>query len=169
MTADKSLAYITILFSAFFLIFSLQLPFGNLNNIEAGGWPSVILMLLLIMGVILLVKTIYQERQEKKVLTDGNNEKEQLGREAVNTSKKHLIIAAILLVYIFGIKYLGFSLATPIFIAVLAFTLGMKSWIKLLFISLISTACFTYLFAVVLGIPFPRGIGVFRDLSLLLY
>ncbi|MGE7544403.1 tripartite tricarboxylate transporter TctB family protein [Sporosarcina newyorkensis] len=169
MTANKSLAYITILFSAFFLFFSLRLPFGNLNNIGPGGWPSVILGLLLIMGVILLAKSIYLERHEKKVIANQNNEEEQIIEVADNTSKKHLVLAFMLLIYIMGIKYIGFLLATPLFIGILAFTLGMKNWIRLLLTSIIGTAFFIYLFAVLLRIPFPRGIGFFREWSLLFY
>lgn len=169
--ANLVLSTITILFSLFFLFQSLKLPFGNAANIGAGGWPTMILILLLCMGVYLLAKTIVKM---KTLQTNNHGELPEDKENVILEPKilfphKHWSTSGIILLYIIAISYLGFLLATPLFIFGMSLFLGMKGWFKLISVSLLTSISLVYVFIILLSIPLPRGMGVFRQLSLLFY
>ncbi len=171
MKANVVLSIITIVFSIFFLIQSLKLPFGTSTNIGAGGWPTIILILLLFMGLFLLVKSLVQMKAVKRAghheqtVTD---EKESFEPDVV-FPYKHWITSIIILLYLIAISVLGFVVATPLFIFIMALIMGMRHWGKLAATSLISSALFIYVFTILLSIPLPRGVGIFRSISLIFY
>jgi hypothetical protein len=164
MSSQLIFPVISILFSLFFLILALLLP-DSPTGIGPGGWPSVILGLMLTLSVILLYKTIMSQKQE-------NNSKEVTAEQehpVPSHSYRHWLVFGLSFLYFFLMQYIGFILATPIYIIVTARILGMQVWLKLIIIALLSSALITYLFAIMLMLPLPRGMGIFRTFSLLFY
>jgi putative tricarboxylic transport membrane protein len=73
------------------------------------------------------------------------------------------------LLYTAGMQYLGFLVATPLYMAGFMAVLGMRRWTYLVMSSIAVTLILNFLFIQFLFIPLPKGVGVFRDISLLFY
>lgn len=91
-------------------------------------------------------------------------EEDEMGR-----NDKHVLVAGLLVLYFLGVQYIGFVLATPVFVIVLARMLGMKKWSILVPASLLFSIFVIYLFPILLSIPLPRGVGIFREINLWIY
>lgn len=155
---------LSTLFSLFFLIMALLLP-KTPQGIGPGGWPSVILGLMLILSLLLLIKTY---RSHQQVGADQEVKEEQ-GEHVTSRSYRHWLVLGISVLYFFLMPYIGFVVATPLYLIAVARLLGMTGWLKIICLSIICSAFFIYLFAITLMLPLPRGLGLFRTLSLLLY
>lgn len=155
---------IIVIASILLLFPALTLPFMNDNGVlGAGGWPTAILLLLLILGTVLIIRS-YREKQ-------NNSEPEPKSSNATANSngQKHWKIAFILALFICCIPILGFILSLPLFVVSSVWLLGMHKKINLALTTILTSGFFIYLFIILLQIPFPRGIGIFRELSLLVY
>ncbi|ADC50550.1 TctB transporter component [Alkalihalophilus pseudofirmus OF4] len=156
-----------VVFSMFFLIQSLKLPIGTSSNIGAGAWPTTVLLLLMSLGIILLVKS---SKKMKALQYRGEVETQDRGDVIeIKFPRMHLIVTLLIFSYVLSINILGFLTATPFFIFILAFLLGMSNWIKLIITALSSSFVIVYVFTIVLNVPLPRGVGIFRAFSLLIY
>jgi putative tricarboxylic transport membrane protein len=71
--------------------------------------------------------------------------------------------------YALGMQYLGFLVATPLYIAGFMAVLGMRRWTYLVVSSIAVTLILNILFIQFLFIPLPKGVGIFREISLLFY
>jgi len=73
------------------------------------------------------------------------------------------------LVYILVMPWIGFILATLIYILAFALALGERRRWVLAVSPVLVTAVIIGVFAKFITIPFPKGIGVFADFSRLFY
>ena len=160
--ANIRLSIMTIVFSCFFLIFSLALPPSRTTEgIGPGGWPTTILVLMLILGILLLIKGIRERNQSTA------QEKKDSAPEV--HPFRHWVITGITALFILCIPIFGFVITLPLFLVTVALILGMKRKVSAISFSLISSALFIYLFTHVFQVPLPRGTGIFRSFSLLFY
>lgn len=172
MNQNIVFSIMTIIFSSFFLIFSLQLPASkSTEQIGPGGWPNFILSLMLILGIILLIRSIVENKKKKSDLTNGN----ELTDENVQETKpkqlefitRHWFVVALIVFYFIMMPLLGFFVSTFIFILLITWLLGMKRWIYILITALVSSLTFTFIFATLITLPLPRGVSIFHELSIL--
>jgi hypothetical protein len=63
----------------------------------------------------------------------------------------------------------GFAIATPISMGIFMWITGYRKKVMLGVIPLGITVVFLLLFVKITYIPFPRGVGIFRSFSFLLY
>lgn len=175
MTGNIVLSIVSILFALFYLVISFtQLP-PSTSPITLGprAWPVVILSLMVIMGIILFIRTLNEKRKstvndEENLLAQSEKIEEEFAVEEVHKTK-YLIISGILLLTLLAMSYLGFIITAPIMLIAVALIIGIKRWIPIVVASIIGTACLTYLFPILLSIPLPRGVGIFKSLSQLFY
>lgn len=71
--------------------------------------------------------------------------------------------------YILGVGLIGFTLATPIFMAIFMYVTGFRKKIMIAVVSLGTITVFLLLFVKITFIPLPRGYGIFRSISYLVY
>lgn len=174
MKSNIVLGVITILFSVFFLIYTLQIPEARSSSIIGpAGWPTIILTFMLIMGILQIVKSV---RETKKVTnkseedTSLNEELPQVeGKDNEKVSGSHWYVLAAIALYILLLPIVGFLVVTPILFLFLAWLFGMRKKIHLISTTLVSYIIFILLFIYALNIPFPRGIGIFRTISFWIY
>ena len=163
----------TMVFSCFFLIFSLALPRAN-EGIGPGGWPTAVLSLMFILGGALLIRVHKDEKKKSEAAElpsscgSDKTEKQDVSTENCRPHR-HWVVAGVIFLYFFTMQYLGMMIVTPIFIIVMALVLGMRNWIAILMTALLSTAVFIALFANVLSLSLPRGMGIFRSFSSIFY
>lgn len=173
MTGNLILSITSILLAIFLLIFSLQLPPSSSEiTFGPGEWPNLILSLMILMGVSLLIKTIRQKgkasiNEKENVFESKDEEDVEFGEEVYKT--RYLWVLGVMFLYILALSFVGFVLSTPFLLAAVTIIMGMRKKVPILLISTIGSACLIYIFPILLNITLPRGIGVFRNISLLFY
>lgn len=172
MRGNYILSFITIIFSLFFLFVAFQLPEANSTTVVGPtGWPVSLLVFMLGMGIVLLFQTYIQAKRHGSSgsIADDHESTDQKISANKNVKHRHLYILASIAIYVLLLPILGFVIVTPFLFFYLAWLLGLGKVLKVACISILSHIAIISLFIYVLGIPFPRGIGVFRSLSFLIY
>lgn len=172
---ERILSVSTIVFAAFFLTMSLQIESRADSAIGPASWPTALMVMMLILGITLTFNVFKKNKKNKKntTLENGNLKSEEKvitddEEELVYPSRFYYILL-LLIVYIIALYFIGFIFSTLILITVATLLFGMKKWRNRLITAIASTAGFIILFPVLLSLPFPRGVGIFRDISLLFY
>ncbi len=74
-----------------------------------------------------------------------------------------------MLVYVLLLGIVGFVVLTPIWVAGYMYVVGIRRWKTLIPSAVILSAFVIVIFPVLFLVPLPRGIGIFRTISLLVY
>lgn len=151
-----SIAIITL--SVFLFYDTFSIPVEESNEIGPTLWPRILLTVLFIFGITLLIQSLYHLKKES-----GSDEENQVD------PFKFWSFLTIIILYIPALIYLGFIIATPIFIFIMTSLAGMRKILLLILTPLIGTAVVTFIFPVLLQISMPRGVGVMREVSYLFY
>lgn len=149
-----------ILFASIYL-FIVTGNFKQGSAIESFGaafWPRLLLELLIILSVCQLIVFLKQLKDKESKQSSPLMGEKVMARTA-------LIIAG----YIFTISYIGFILASLLFVPIFLLNLGIRKVVPLIGTPVILTGFVYLLFIKVMYIPLPRGIGIFRLFSLIFY
>lgn len=143
-----------------------QIGRGRAGEIGSGFWP-----LLALSGCALLsgVRLIYCLRREGPESSDGRREKEQASGTTQVRHNAVLLTMVSFLAYLVAIPWIGFILATLLFVPAVSASLGERRWGVLAVSPFVLTAVIVAVFAKFITIPFPRGVGVFAAFSRLFY
>ena len=162
-----------MLFAAVFFVMAMQIPPPHVDTPLAGTfWPAIALTILFICSGIEMIRLL-REPLEKREATAREAEKkiallqESMGEKA----DKRLLIFGFFVsfFYIFFVYYSGFMITTPIFMVIYMWVTGYRKRIGLVVIPIVTIAVFLLLFVVVTYIPLPRGVGIFKEISVLIY
>ncbi len=162
MQAERIIPILLTIFSAFFLVMSLQIENRSSTFIAPGTWPAVLMLLMLILSIVDLIRSF------RKSNTTVKEEVEDDEDSLIYPAKFFILIGA-LAIYTFILGYAGFVVSTLLIIFILTLLFGMKNWLNRLATSVASTAAFIIIFPILLSTPFPRGVGIFRTISSLFY
>ena len=123
------------------------------------AWPTMLGVLTILLLVIHIL-SLLRKRNEPGALTLT-----KWSLKEVVTSK--LFLGALcLFVYISLLEYIGFLIATPLFILSYPTLLGQQSWRVKMAAMVLATLALYFLFSAVLQVPLPRGYGIFRGISM---
>ena len=145
----------------FYLFEAMQLP--NIDNtvdiLGASGFPQIIGILALL--VLLVIS--YRVVREKKVV--------QISLFNVRLQEGRLLLVNIFLLagYIALLSILGFAVSTLLYLFIAPTSFGYSKWRLLTFFSVVGSLVLVSVFGSVFYVPLPRGIGLFRELSYLVY
>lgn len=131
------------------------------SAVGPGGWPRAMLAGLAAFSFLLLLSEFNEWRLNREV---ENGE----ARESNGSTVLALVGVAVILGYGFSIPYIGFALATFLFIATWC-VLGRIRPLTILLVSGIGTVVLLYMFVALAKMPLNRGTGVFNELSIALY
>lgn len=124
-------------------------------------WPTIVLGALMILGVIVSVGTARKITREKAWAAP---------LMAMDRGTLRLFAAiALILGYLTLIHVTGFILITPPFMVLFMLLLGEKSKGWMAGVSVGMTVVIVILFTKAMYVPLPRGVGLFRNFSLLFY
>lgn len=152
-----SIALILFNIYCFFLVGS-ESPAPTLTELGAAFWPKIIITLM----IILLIINVIKQLKERK-----NHPKETIN--LVEFFKSKLFIGMILISFMaISIPYIGFITGCFLFLVMYAVLLGERNILKLILNSLIITFILYIIFQGLLDIRLERGIGIFRNLALML-
>ena len=79
------------------------------------------------------------------------------------------ITIAFMLAYAFLLEIVGFVVLTPIWVAAYMLAIGMRRWGWLIGATIVFSAFMVVVFPRLMLIPLPRGIGIFREISFLVF
>jgi putative tricarboxylic transport membrane protein len=128
---------------------SLRLGLGTLNSPEPGLFPFLTGSLLVLVGVILTVSITYQRHRSKGARPETS------GIKLTHTGVVTLIL---LFIYASLLGFLGFILATFLFLFGLFKIMDPRRWVTPLITSALTVTVSYLVFCVWLRINFPKGI-----------
>ncbi len=145
----------------FFMVESINLPAGeNPNDIfGASGFPEILSILALIVLVFITVTVL---KEKKKINIPMFDLRSEDGRK--------LVVSVLLLAgYVALLNFLGFCIATLMYLFSGAVAIGYRKWVTLAIFSVVTTAVLVAVFGSVFYVPLPRGVGILRELSYMIY
>lgn len=139
---------------------------------NAGTWPRLVAIVLFALSFILILANklfpdFMAPKKEKEVIE--KLEKEETPPQTASSKRHALSFLAVFLLYLVLIVPLGFPISTLLFGAacILCLDMGKMSIGKGLVWSTGVSCLIIFLFCRVLYLPLPRGMGFFRDLTLM--
>lgn len=169
---DMIFSALTISFSVFFLLMSLNIQTPMYSSITGPTtWPRILLIVMLLISIQILFSSIRKVKAMRKEEMDVEDHSGKFHGKGLKNIYKQVYFRILLyiFIYIFALKYIGFMLTTFFLIIAIGAELGLKKCSHLLILGLVCDVLVVYIFAMVLDIPIPRGAGIFRELALLIY
>jgi putative tricarboxylic transport membrane protein len=152
MPALRALPVISLSFlvvGGAYLIESLHLPLGPAAQPGPGLFPLLVGIAMVAFSLRLFIQSLKTE--------EGPAEKEDPFPKGKDLQRV-VVIAGTLIFFAVFLNILGYGVCSAVLIGAVLRLLGLKSWAKILLISVL-TAAFSYLlFASVLEAPLPRGV-----------
>jgi len=171
MKRDESIFIVVLMaFFVFMLFNSLGLhQIRRFGEMGSGFWPILILSLAVLLSLVLLFGSFLQYRKEKsktpkmRVMPGGGDS------DLKNRRKKLALSVIFLLIYILLMSWIGFLASTLLYVFAFIYALEERRKPVLFLSPFLVTAIVVVVFAKFLGIPLPKGVGVFAALSRLFY
>ena len=170
---ERLLTGFFMLFAAVFFVMALQITPPRVDTPLVGSfWPGMALALLFVCSLIEFIRLLRQTKEERKTKEMIDRKKKQALQEAMGEADNRTLLifgGVIVFFYIIVVHYVGFLITTPVFMAAYLYVTGYRNKVMLVAAPLLATAVFLLLFVVATYIPLPRGIGVFKEISVLIY
>ena len=144
-----------------YLFQALQMPGfdDSLDLLGANGFPQLLGFLALMVLLAISVMKIRSKNQNALVLLDIRSPEGILV----------LVNMGLIGIYILLLNILGFTVSTLLYLFIAPTTFGYTKWKLLAVFSLFGAAILVGIFGIVFYVPLPRGIGMFREISYLIY
>jgi hypothetical protein len=160
---------IVILFAIFFLVLTPQIKITNASfTIGPRTWPYILLILMLILSAFGIISSFVKSKKTKATETTEDTEDKQPERTMFKLSIPMVCLLSVVL-YVSLLNAIGFILSSLLFLFGITFLLGERKKVNAFIFSIVTTTVFVFLFSTILNIPLPRGMGIFRQISLLFY
>lgn len=134
---------------------------------DTAFYPRLLAGIIVFLAILLIIATLRNKAAGRPDL-DDETEEEQREREMSPLEKEtqhdrvqprtQLLIAAILVAYVYLLDVIGYLVLTPIFMIVLFRLLKIKNWLATISLAIASSAVLYVFFSVFLDVIFPRGI-----------
>ncbi|MBM4333786.1 MAG: tripartite tricarboxylate transporter TctB family protein [Deltaproteobacteria bacterium] len=131
-----------------YLAKSLELPMGSAARPGAGLYPLLVGIALIVLSVSFLI----QSYQAKETQPD-REESFPKGKDR----QRVVAVAAALFFFVLFLNPLGYLICSIALMGAILRLLGLRSWGKIVFISIVTAGLSYYLFFSILGVPLPRG------------
>jgi hypothetical protein len=146
-TVNILVAIVLILFGGYYSYLAFALPDRNLpNTLGSSFMPWLLVSILFGLSLLLMINALLRKTAEN--CDYRISPKEGLGI---------LVLGIIIILYISSLTYLGFLLATPIFLAVLMMLTGSRGWKEILIASVLITTGIYLFFQKIFQIILPAG------------
>lgn len=159
---------IVIIFATFFLASTPQIQSTNQSFIIGPKtWPYILLILMIFLGLYGIISTLIKSKVMKSEQITSEEEAEPV-RKIFKLSIP-IISLLVVIIYVLLLNIIGFIFSTILFLYGITLLLGTKKQTTAILFAIITMAIFVILFSVLLQIPLPRGLGIFREFSLFFY
>jgi len=135
-----------LLLGGVYLIGSLQIPLGSADQPGAGVYPLLIAITLIAFSFPLFTHSLRKglPKEQGEAFPKGKN------------LKRVLSVASALIIFAVLLKPVGYGICSAGLMGAILKLLGLKSWGKIIPISIL-TAAISYYFFFFLDVPLPRG------------
>jgi putative tricarboxylic transport membrane protein len=152
-------------FFLFMLLNSFKLhEIRRFGEMGSGFWPILILALASVLSAILLFSPLLKRKDP-----GGKDTEESPSPGSIASRKRarnNVILSSLAtLFYIFAMQWVGFAVATLLYFFAFIVILGERRKWVLIFSPPLVTVFILVVFSKFIAIPFPKGIGVFAELS----
>ena len=156
---------VILVFFLFMLLESFKLQeIRRFGEIGSGFWPILILALASLLSAILLISSL-MKRKEKGGKEAGEFSSPESIASRTRARRIVVISSVATLAYIFAMQWIGFALATLFYVLAFIVILGERRKWVLVFSPVLVTVFILVVFSKFIAIPFPKGIGIFAELS----
>jgi putative tricarboxylic transport membrane protein len=131
-----------------YLFDNSRLPMGSAAKPGAGLFPLLVGVVLLGLSLALFFWSL-----KNKDISEKDQEPFPVGKDR----RRVLSVGAALALFVVLLKPLGYGLCGAALMAAILRFLGLRSWGRILLISLATAAISFFLFDTLLGVPLPRG------------
>jgi len=157
---------IILVFFLFMLVDSFKLhEIRRFGEMGSGFWPILVLATAALLTAFLFFSSLRKRKKGDQVETP----KEPPSPEEVASRKSGrkivVLCSLVTLIYIFAMQGIGFALATLLYVAAFIIVLGERRKWVLLVSPVLVTVLILVVFSLFIAIPFPKGMGIFADLS----
>jgi putative tricarboxylic transport membrane protein len=170
---ERVLTGFFVVFAAVFFVLAMQITPPRVDTPLVGSfWPGLALAILFVCSSIEMIRLLRQTKAEREAKAAANEKKTMALHETMGEEEnRNLLIFGgfISFLYIFLVYYIGFMVTTPVFMAIYMYVNGYRNKVMLVVAPILAIAVFLLLFVVATYIPLPRGIGIFKEISLLVY
>ncbi len=149
MTKNYLFAVVALIFSCVYWLSAKDLPAKSID------FPKAIFVVLIPLFIWNGVNSVLEFR---KTLKDENTPEEKKWNCSLNITSSKVIVTLITAVYTLLIPVLGFFVCTVIYLAVLAFYLGIRKPVSLILFTILFTAVVYGVFVMWLQVRMPSGI-----------
>ena len=147
---------LSILISSVYLIYiTFQIPRPEHAPVGPRVFPLIMLSMMLVLSLWLSVKNIKTGSISELVHTEH--------------PRNFWIGLAFIILYAYLLDIVGFVVLTPIATFAFMYAIGIRNWKILIGGTLALWLVLTFAFPVFMEVQLPRGIGVFRQISYLIY
>ena len=160
---------VILVFFLFMLFESFKLhEIRRFGEVGSGFWPILLLALASILSAILLLTSLLKGKEKKEKESKEPPSPDSL---ASRIRARNIVILSSLatLIYIFAMQWVGFAIATFLYVLAFIIILGERRKWVVIFSPLLVTVFILVVFSKFISIPFPKVIGVFADLSRFLF
>jgi len=148
-----------LVFSGYMFFATYGFPVRAVTDIGPAYWPRVILGGMFIFSLLLLMSIFVSRRSYTAASL----------MEKIPHPQNFWLVFGCTAAYVAVMEWIGFVLATLIYLGTLFWLLKFRQIKPFLLVVFGSTLFSVLLFPLLLGIPLPRGTGLFRSISLFFY
>jgi putative tricarboxylic transport membrane protein len=164
MIGGMMLTLLILLASIFLLVETGQFPvYQSKALVGPAFWPRIVLIQVIILCVIVLAGLF------KKTTGKGSSAPAGAEENQERTLPRVFIVMAFCVLYAFLLKTFGFLLVSLAFQILTLLVIGERRWKFLIAEPVLLTTALYGLFIRILHNPLPRGVGIFYDISRVLY
>lgn len=143
-----------------------QMGRGRAGEIGSGVWPFMALGGCALLSGVRLIQCL---RRRGAHSSENRREEDQTSGIPHVRHKAVLLTMVSFLAYLVAIPWIGFILATLLFVPAVSASLGERRWGVLVISPFVLTVAIGAVFAKFIAIPFPKGVGIFAAFSRLFY
>lgn len=171
MKKDEIVAnFVIIAFFVFMLYDSFKLhKIQRFGDVGSGFWPILALSAAIILSIALLISNLKKYQGRKKQPSGEASTSPAAEIDLKNRRKKFVLSAICLLGYILIMPYIGFILATIVYVFAFILALEERRNLVLALSPFLLTALIVIVFAKFIGMPLPRGVDFFAAFSRFIY
>ena len=143
--------------------------FARSRNVDSAFWPKIVLACMGILSVVILYENIVAlriQRSKKQAVASAG---ERDAAAAAVRWKRMILMGVLCVAYYWGLSLMGFVLSTIGFMWLAMAIIGGAKKVTAILFPIVFTGLLVAVFVKVLELSLPRGIGIFHELSLLLY
>ena len=142
------------------LLFSYKPQEASLYSTLGGMfWPRILLWSILLISTLMLVIALRSRPVKKEGASTG----------PWKYPKTLILVFLACFGYFLLLDVVGFMLCTLLYLGVMLIILGIKNKAQIIIYPVFAVAIYWFLFVQILKVPLPRGIGIFREISILLF